>query len=104
VDVAEQPTLSESTAGGLETGSITLEICANVIDRSVLVAEDEILAAMKKVRAMFGWTIEGAAGVAVAAFLKETERYRRKKVVVVICGGNLSPQTLVKLGQFEERR
>lgn len=102
VDVAEQPTLSESTAGGLETGSVTLDICAKVIDRSVLVTENEILAAMKKVRTMFGWTIEGAAGVAVAAFLKEAERYRKKYIAVVICGGNLSPQILAQLGLLSE--
>jgi threonine dehydratase len=98
VDVAEQPTLSESTAGGLEAGSVTLDICAKVIDRSVLVTEDEILAAMKKVRALRGWDIEGAAGVAVAAFLKEAERYRGKKIAVVICGGNLSAVVMSRLG------
>jgi threonine dehydratase len=98
LDVPEQPTLSESTAGGLEPGSVTLEVCASVIDRSVLVSEDEILDAMKKVRAVHGWIIEGAAAVAVAAFLKETQRYRGKQVAVVICGANLSPEALSRLG------
>ena len=39
----EQPTLSVSTAGGLEDEAITLPLCREVIDRSVLVSEDEIL-------------------------------------------------------------
>jgi threonine dehydratase len=91
IEVAEQPTLSESTAGGLEPDSVTLGICRDVIDRSVLVSEDEILSAMRQVSAARSWLIEGAAGVAYAAFLKEAHWYVDKTVVIVICGGNLSP-------------
>jgi threonine dehydratase len=91
LDVAEQPTLSESTAGGLEPGSVTLEIAKRVIDRSVLVSEDEILSAMRVVHDARGWLMEGAAGVALAAFLKEPNRYAGKSVAVIICGGNVSP-------------
>ena len=91
LDVAEQPTLSESTAGGLEPGSVTLEIGKRVIDRSVLVSEDEILGAMRLVRDAKGWLMEGAAGVALAAFLQEPNRYAGKSVAVIICGGNVSP-------------
>lgn len=98
LDVAEQPTLSESTAGGLEPGSVTLKICSHVIDSSVLVSETEILDAMQRVRALKGWVIEGAAAVAVAAFLKNAERYRGKRVAVVICGANVSEKVLSALG------
>src|SRR5262249_697464 len=97
IDFPEQPTLSESTAGGLEPGSVTLDICRSVIDDSVMVSEQEILDGMKRVRDARGWTIEGAAGVAVAACLKEAFYYRGKRVVVVICGGNLSPHVLRQL-------
>src|SRR5436305_2609359 len=98
LDVAEEPTLSESTAGGLEPGSVTLEICSRVLDTSVLVSETEILDAMRKIRALKGWVIEGAAGVAVAAFLKNAERYKGKRVAVVICGANVSEKVLSALG------
>jgi threonine dehydratase len=97
LEVAEQPTLSESTAGGLEPGSVTLEICSQVIDTSVLVSETEILDAMRKVRALKGWIIEGAAAVAVAAFLKTADQYKRKKVAIVICGANVSEKVLSML-------
>jgi threonine dehydratase len=40
VEVPEQATVSESTAGGLEAESVTLEICRRVVDRGVLVSED----------------------------------------------------------------
>jgi threonine dehydratase len=98
LDVPEQPTLSESTAGGLEPGSVTLAVCAGVIDRSVLVSEDEILDAMRRVRALRGWVIEGAAAVAVAAFLKDAHNYQGRRAAVVICGGNVSEKVLATLG------
>jgi threonine dehydratase len=92
VDYPEQPTLSESTAGGLEPGSVTLEVCSRFIDHSVLVTEAEILSAMRRVQRAKGWLMEGAAGVAVAAFLKEARHYAGKNVVIIICGGNVSPE------------
>ncbi len=98
IDVPEEPTLSESTAGGLEAGSVTLDIGRDVIDRSVLVTEKEILQAMQLVRHTKSWLIEGAAAVAVAAFLKDAHLYAGKTVVVVICGGNVSPEVLRQLG------
>ena len=97
LDVAEQPTLSESTSGGLEPGSVTLEICRGAIDRSVLVSETEILEAMRLVMNTEHWMVEGAAGVAVAGYLKEARRYQGKNAVIVLCGRNLSPEVLGKL-------
>lgn len=99
INVPEEPTLSESTAGGLEPGSVTLEICRRVIDRSVMVSEDQILQAMKQARAARGWTIEGAAGVALAAFMNNARDYTGKTVVVIICGGNLSARVRQQLEQ-----
>jgi len=92
VDYPEQPTLSQSTAGGLEPDSVTLDVCSRVIDHSVLVTEAEILSAMRLVQRTRGWLMEGAAGVAVAAFLKEAKHYAKKNVVIIICGGNVSPE------------
>jgi threonine dehydratase len=90
VDAAESTTLSESTAGGVEAGSITFDLCREVMHRGVLVSEDEILRAMRWGDAQ-GWAVEGASGVALAAYFKESARYAGKKAVVLICGGNPSP-------------
>jgi threonine dehydratase len=91
MDYPESYTLSESTAGGVESGSITLELARAAIHRGVLVSEDAILDAMKWAREQ-SWTIEGAAGVALAAYFQEAARYEGKTVVVLFCGGNLSPE------------
>jgi len=89
IDAPELPTLSESTAGGVEEGSITFDLCREVVDRAELVSEEEILAAMRFGHAQ-GWAMEGAGGVALGAFLKSAARYAGKCVAVVICGGNPS--------------
>ena len=89
-DAPESTTLSESTAGGVEEGSITFDLCREVMHRGVLVSEDEILRAMRWGHTQ-GWAMEGASGVALAAYFKEASRYAGKKVVVLICGGNPSP-------------
>ena len=97
IDVPERPTLSESTAGGLEQGSVTLDLCRRVIDRGVVVSEDAILAAMRLVMEKEHWLIEGAAALAVAAFLHEAAKYQGKKVAVVLCGRNLSPEVMRRI-------
>lgn len=97
VEVPERPTLSESTAGGVEDGSITFDLARRVIDRSVLVPEEEILAAMRLARDRRGWWIEGAAGVALAAFLRHRRDYDGREVAVVLCGGNLSSDVRARL-------
>jgi len=91
LDFAEQPTLSESTAGGVEPGSITFDLCQKVVHRKILVSEAEILDAMRWAKKQ-GWRVEGAAGVAIAAVFKEAEKYQGKTVVTVCCGGNLVPE------------
>jgi len=97
IDVAEQPTLSESTAGGLEPGSVTLPICRSAIDSAVLVSEEEICAAMRLVLETEHWLIEGAAAVAVAAFRKDLRPWDGKRVAIVLCGRNVSPEVLARV-------
>lgn len=94
VDVPEQPTLSESTAGGLEQDCVTLPLCRDAIGRSVLVSETEIRAALRHVLETEHWLVEGAAAVAVAAFLKDQSHWRRKRVAIILCGRNVSPEVL----------
>ena len=97
IEVDERPTISESTAGNLEPESVTLDICRAAIDREALVSEDEILGAMRRIVRTEHWLIEGAAALAVAAFLREQKRYEGRNVVIVLCGRNLSPEALGRL-------
>ena len=96
-DFPHIPTWSGSTAGGIEPHALTLGICQQVIDRSVLVTEGEILGAARRVYREDAQLIEGAAAVAVAAFLKTADDYAGKTVVIVVCGGNADPEFEVQV-------
>lgn len=97
LDLPSEPTLSDGTAGGIEQGAITFEICRDLVDRFVTVSEEQISAAMCQFIDNQHMLLEGAAGVAIAAFLETAAAYRGKNVVVVICGGNISRATLRKI-------
>lgn len=94
VDEASQPTLSDGTAGGIEQDAITFGLCRALVDEFVLVGEAEIAAAMRRFIDFEHQLIEGAAGVALAAMLKQKDSLAGRKVVVLICGGNISRDTL----------
>ncbi|MFQ5629469.1 MAG: threonine/serine dehydratase [bacterium] len=89
IDYPEQPTLSDGTAGGIEKNSVTLALCQQYVDGYVLVAEQEIAAAMRLILAHENWLVEGAAGVAVAGFLRKQENFSGKNVVLILCGRNI---------------
>ncbi len=97
IEVPEKPTISDGTAGGLEPGSITFGICQKYVDSYITVTEEEIISAMKLVIKHQHLIIEGSAGVAVAALIKDKERFKGKKVAVIICGGNVSETVLKSL-------
>ena len=94
IDVPEKPTLSDGTAGGIESGSITFPICQQFVDEYFLVTEAEIASSMKAILKHHHLVIEGSAGVAVAALLRNKDRYKQKNVAVLICGGNVSEAVL----------
>ena len=94
-DLQSQPTLSDGTAGGVESGSITFDYCNEFIDEFITVTEEEIKAGMITCIDFEHCLVEGAAGAAVAGFLKKKEHLKGMDVVIVICGGNVS-STIIK--------
>ena len=92
-DTPETKTLSDGSAGGVEAGAITFPICQQVIDRHLLVSEDEIISAMCDMAAYENFIIEGAAGVALGAAFKTAGDYKAKSIAVVICGRNVAADT-----------
>jgi threonine dehydratase len=90
----ERPTLSDGTAGSVEPGAITLDLCRSLIDECVLVSEAEIADAIRFMIAEHQMIVEGAAGVAVAAYRKTAARYAGRSVGIVLCGGNIGYDTL----------
>ena len=97
LDIKSKPTLSDGTAGGLEPGSITFPICCEYIDQTILVTEDEIKKAMELYYDNKNQIIEGAAGVAIATFLKIKNHFSEKKIGIIICGGNIDQKSFLSL-------
>ncbi len=94
LEMESLPTLSDGTAGGIEQDTITFPLCQRLVDDYILVSEGEIRRAMRLCIETHHMLIEGAASVPLAALLQTPERFREKTVVVVLCGANLSLETL----------
>jgi len=94
LDLPSDPTLSDGTAGGIEAGAMTFPLNQLVVDEFVTVDEEQIAAAMRQYMDAEGQTIEGAAGVAIAGLLARAATLTDKQVAVIICGGNVSDETL----------
>ena len=97
LDLPSDPTLSDGTAGGIEADAITFDICREITDEFVVVSEEQIAEAMRGFIDSHHMLIEGAAGVAIAGLLASGHKYKGKNVVVIICGGNISRETLKKV-------
>ncbi|GAA1160911.1 threonine/serine dehydratase [Kribbella jejuensis] len=94
VQVDAQETLSDGTAGSVEPGSITFDLCRELVDDWVLVSEDAISAALRTVIDTEHQLIEGSAAMAFAAARARRTELEGKRVAVVSCGGNISASTL----------
>ncbi len=97
LDLPSDPTLSDGTAGGIEADAITFDICREITDEFVVVSEEQIAEAMRGFIDSHHLLIEGAAGVAIAGLLASDHKYKGKNVIVIICGGNISRETLKKV-------
>jgi threonine dehydratase len=91
VDEASLPTLSDATAGGIEPGSITFDICRLMVDEFVLLDEHEIIEAMHFLDRSHGLQVEGGAALPLAAMLKQPGRYADRSVVAIVSGGTVDP-------------
>lgn len=97
LDLPSEKTLSDGTAGGIEADAITFDICRQITDDYQVVDEEQIAHAMREFIDAHHMLLEGAAGVALAGLLAEPEKYTDCNVVVVVCGGNISRETLKKV-------
>jgi len=97
LDLPSLPTLSDGTAGGVEPDSITFELCRELVDDFETVTETQIRESLRRYLQVHHIMIEGSAAVALAGCLKQHERLADKNVVVVLCGANISLETLKEI-------
>ena len=89
-------TIAEGIAVGTP-GAITQEIIKSLVDDLLLVDEGDIEQAVLMLLEIEKTVVEGAGAVGLAALLRNPERFRGKKVGLVLCGGNIDPLLLAAI-------
>ena len=87
---------TDTIADGLRTnlGDINFPIILDYIESIICVDEDEIISAMKLIYDKLNILIEPSSAVAFAGLLKEKEKFKEKKVGVILSGGNVDSNKL----------
>ncbi|MDH3500813.1 MAG: pyridoxal-phosphate dependent enzyme [Acidimicrobiia bacterium] len=95
LDIESAPTLSDGTAGGVEPGSITFELCRGLVDTWLEVDEPAIRRALSRYIGTYHQLIEGAAAVTLAGLNDPaTREIGGGTTVAILCGANIAPSTL----------
>ncbi|MBN1223976.1 MAG: threonine/serine dehydratase [Candidatus Aminicenantes bacterium] len=97
IEVPYIPTLADGTVGGMEQGSITFDLCKKIVDDFILVSEEEMGQAIRLIVEKHHLVVEGAAAMPVAAFLKKTERFKGKNVVLILTSSKINLETLKEI-------
>jgi threonine dehydratase len=87
------PTLAEGIAVK-NVGKLTLPIVRELVAEIVLVDEESIERAVNAYLTVQKTMAEGAGAAGLAAMLAKPERFRGRKVGLILCGGNIDPRIL----------
>lgn len=87
---------TNTIADGLKTklGTINFPIIKKYVSEIIRVEEQEIIEAMKLIWERMKIIIEPSCAVPFAALLKEKERFKHKKIGVILSGGNVDLKNL----------
>ena len=89
-------TIAEGIAVGAP-GVVTLEVIQRLVNDMVLVDEGDIEQAVLMLLEIEKTLVEGAGAAGLAALLRYPERFKGKKVGLVLCGGNIDPLLLAAI-------
>jgi threonine dehydratase len=90
------PTLAEGIAVK-NVGTLTLPVVRDLVAEIVLVDEAHIERAVNVYLTLQKTMAEGAGAAGLAAMLVKPERFRGRKVGLVLCGGNIDPRILASV-------
>ena len=90
------PTLAEGIAVK-NVGKLTLPIIRDLVAEIILVGEAELERAVNAYLTLQKTMAEGAGAAGLAAMLTKPERFKGRKVGLVLCGGNIDPRVLASI-------
>lgn len=94
VQVPVRPTLADGLAVG-KVGDLAFALAAPLVDRVVAVDEDLLALSVLRLSELEKTVVEGAGAAALAALLGgDLAELRGKRVVLLVCGGNIDMATL----------
>jgi threonine dehydratase len=95
--VPRRPTLADGLAT-LTVGPNAFALARRRVDAVVRVTEDRIALAILRMLELEKTVVEGAAATPLAAMMSgQLAKLRGKKVVLVVCGGNIDPAILSRV-------
>ncbi len=94
--VAPQPTLADGLAVSTP-GQLCFDIVKEKVDRVLLVDEANIALSVLRLLELEKTVVEGAGAVSLAAAMEPTLDLRGKKVVLILCGGNIDVTTISRI-------
>ena len=80
-----------------EPGKLTLPIVRDLVSAILLVEEGDIEQAIVLLLEIEKTVVEGAGAAGLAALLAHRQRFRGRKVGLVLCGGNIDPLMLADI-------
>jgi threonine dehydratase len=92
-----RPTTCETVADGIqvpEAGKLTRQIVGALVDDVITVSEAHIEEAISLYLEIEKTVAEGAGATSLAALLEHGDRFRGRKVGIVLSGGNIDPRVL----------
>src|SRR6516165_2899437 len=100
VHQAERPCGGATLAEGIavkNVGKLTLPVVRELVSDIVLVDEAQIERAVNAFLTLQKVMAEGAGAAGLAAMLAEPQRFRGRKVGLILCGGNIDPRILASI-------
>ena len=97
VRIQMQPTLADGLAIA-QVGANAYATAAPLVDRIVVVSEEQIAVSVLRIVELEKGVVEGAAATALAACLSgQLPELAGKRVVLLLCGGNIDPNVLSRV-------
>lgn len=96
----EMPCGGDTLAEGIavkEPGQFTSQVLAHIVDDIVLVDEPALESAVALLLQIEKTVVEGAGAAGLAALMTHRERFARRNVGIVLCGGNIDTRLLANV-------